>query len=341
MTSPTLLLFEAQSEGKGKSSKSADDEPVRSELLDYPEQQSTGFIATVSYAGKAVQTSASLQTNADLQAFLASGSWMTLSGGVATAAIAVGSVTLAGGADGTSPVAGAALATALGLIPRELGPGQVLAPGRSTNADQAALLAHAASFNRYAILDSAVSDTTPRRCSQRPVCCAVRHRTATAMLRAPWAVVPGIAPGTLRSVPWSAIQAGLYARNDAAGNPNQAAAGSWGVSQYAVDLVTDFTATDSETLLYAGVMHRPQRLRLHTELRLAHAGRSGRGALGVAAVQLGAAQYGHRRRLRRRGAGLRVLADRRARAHLRLVRRCAGRHAQGVFTTTTRCSATT
>lgn len=252
VTSPTFFSVEGQSEGKSGKGKSAEDEPVRSELLDYPEQQSTGFIATVSYAGKAVQTSASLITNADLQAFLASGPWMTLSGGTASAAIAAASVTLAGGTDGTSPASAAALASALALIPKELGPGQVLAPGRSANADQAALLAHAASFNRFAILDCGVADTV----ASLPTMAGLLRgalQDRYGMLCAPWAVVPGVAPGTLRTVPWSAIQAGLCARNDAAGNPNQAAAGQWGVTQYAVDLPIDFSATDAETLMYAGV----------------------------------------------------------------------------------------
>ena len=65
--------------------------------------------------------------------------------------------------------------------------------------------------------------------------------------------MPGLAAGTERVVPWSPIQAALCARVDAAGNPNQAAAGRWGEPDYVTGLTQEFSAGDRETLLYAGV----------------------------------------------------------------------------------------
>ena len=255
-TAPTMMLLDEEQESGGKSSKKGkdaeDDEDPRSELLDFPEQQAAGFIAIVSYKGSAVQTSATLATNADLQAFLLKSPWLQVTGGTLTTALAVGTVTLTGGTDPTTPATGAALVTALAAIPATLGPGQVLAPGRSANADQAAVLAHAAATNRYALLDGALSANVQSLQSAAALLRgSVQDRYG--MLWGPWAVIPGVAPGTTRMVPWSAVQAGLIARNDLAGNPNQAAAGPWGQTQWVIGLAQAFTTADMQAALYSGV----------------------------------------------------------------------------------------
>ena len=227
----------------------------RSALLTYPEQHAPGdtFMATVSLGGKAVQTSQPMTTQDELAQFLSSGPYLTITGSDGSAAIAAGSVTLAGGDDGTVPVTDAgALADALAVINPELGPGQVLAPGRSTMDDHAALLAHAAATNRYAILDGGVHDDALALQSAAELLRGA-DEDRYGMLWGPWAVVPGLAPGTSRTVPWSPVQAALCARNDLAGNPNQAAAGSFGQTQWVTDLTQRFTPAECETLLYAGV----------------------------------------------------------------------------------------
>jgi hypothetical protein len=224
-----------------------------------PEPYAAGYIATVSLAGKAVQTSVPLATVSDLVAFLAAGRYLRLTADNPTAALAVeGSVALAGGSDGTLPVAdGSLVADALALIPPELGPGQVTAPGRTDVESHVALLTHAAGtqtagVNRVAFLDGGPTDDKPTLEGRaQALRGALEDRYGS--LWAPWAVIPGLAPGTTRTVPWSAIQAGLCARVDAGGNPNQAAAGPWGESRYALDLTATYTKTEMEDLLYAGV----------------------------------------------------------------------------------------
>jgi phage tail sheath protein FI len=150
-----------------------------------------------------------------------------------------------------------ALSEALALIPPTLGPGQVLAPGRSDAESHAALLAHCAGtatagVNRIALLDGAEQDSeTLLKSEAAALRGSLQDRYGA--LWAPWATIPGLAPGTSRVVPWSAIQAGICARVDAAGNPNQAAAGPWGVSSYATGLVNPFTDAQRESLLLAGV----------------------------------------------------------------------------------------
>ena len=240
---------------KSRSKKNGNGAPERSALLTFPDQQAPGdtFMATVSVGTTIVQTSQPLVTRRELAQFLASGSYMTLAGPDDDTPVAAGSVTLAGGDDGAVPVAAAtALPDTLAVINKELGPGQVLAPGKSDTNSHAALLAHAAATNRYAILDGGVGDD------------ALAMQSAAALLRgaaedrygmlwAPWAVVPGLAPGTSRTVPWSPVQAALCARNDLAGNPNQAAAGPYGQTQWVQGLAQRFTPDECETLLYAGV----------------------------------------------------------------------------------------
>lgn len=125
---------------------------------------------------------------------------------------------------------------ALDLMSKDLGPGQVSLPGRTTEAAHEMLLEHAKANSRLAILD--LPDTGD----------AATLKAATAAVRdlegagyggafAPWAVVPGLTKGTTRTVPWSCVQAGMLARNDAAGlSPNVPAAGRRGEAQWVLEL---------------------------------------------------------------------------------------------------------
>jgi phage tail sheath protein FI len=256
VSTPGGMTLSADEESSSKSSKSSKkaDAPQRSALLTFPDTQATPtFMATVSLGGKAVQTSQPMVTRRELSQFLGSGSYMVIIGPDDDTPIAAGSVTLAGGDDGTVPVASTtALPDALAVLNPELGPGQVLAPGKSSTNDHGALLAHAAACNRFAILDGAVGDDALALASAAALLRGAAE-DRYGMLWGPWAVVPGLAPGTSRTVPWSPVQAALCARNDLAGNPNQAAAGSWGQTQWVSDLAQRFTPEECETLLYAGV----------------------------------------------------------------------------------------
>jgi hypothetical protein len=109
----------------------------------------------------------------------------------------------------------------------------------------------------YAVLDLA------------DVATAATLRTAALALRgdtddryagafAPWAVIPGLTLGTTRLVPYSAIQAGLEARQAAAGKTaNEAAAGEHddaGLARYAIGLSqAAWSDADRELLNDAGV----------------------------------------------------------------------------------------
>lgn len=101
---------------------------------------------------------------------------------------------------------------ALGLLTDEFGPGQVTIPGVSTAAAYAALLDHANTANRCALLDSISSPVV-----------ATLVTTAAGLAASPGsqrstivthATLSGPA-GTTRDVPGSVVVAGLVARNDA------------------------------------------------------------------------------------------------------------------------------
>jgi phage tail sheath protein FI len=165
---------------------------------------------------------------------------------------------LAGGLDDQAGITDAHWLTALNRFTKALGPGQVSFPGRSAGTAHADLLVHAVANNRVAVLDS--SDTNV-------VATIKAHSTALRLLGspaglnprfaavfAPWLKVPGITPGTTRTIPPSGTVAGMIARLDGqTGNPNLAAAGIRGASQFALETKYSFTDAERDDLNANGV----------------------------------------------------------------------------------------
>lgn len=165
---------------------------------------------------------------------------------------AVASSSFTGGTDDHSNATDATWLAALDEFDRLLGPGQVLAPGRTTTAGHTQLLDHAAANNRVALLDSTDTPTVATITAQA----AAQQSDSNAryaQLLAPWVVIPGITGGTTRTVPPSAFQAGLLARSDALNSANVPAAGENGQARYATDLTQAWTDSQRETLNEAGV----------------------------------------------------------------------------------------
>ena len=166
----------------------------------------------------------------------------------------VAATPLIGGTDDNTNITEANWTTALGKFTNDLGPGQVAMPGRTTAAAQANLLAHAATFNRVALIDGTDSGS---KATLKSVALGLRGvpNARHAAFFAPWAVVPGLIAGTTRTVPWSAIEAGIIARNDAAVSPNIAAAGiSYGQALYPIALSQPkFSDADREEMNDTGV----------------------------------------------------------------------------------------
>jgi uncharacterized protein len=167
---------------------------------------------------------------------------------------AQGPTTLGGGTDDHGNAVEDDWTAALDRITKDYGTGQVSAPGRTTGDAHAALAAHAIQFNRMALLDlpdtGVAGDLIAPAADVRD---SGNGRAAAAF--APWAVVPGSAPGSTRTVPYSAVQAGLIARSEALGNsPNVAAAGANGEATYVSGLSQPaWSDGDRESLNDAGV----------------------------------------------------------------------------------------
>lgn len=136
---------------------------------------------------------------------------------------------LSTGTDDRNNITDTSWLNALNLFSVDLGPGQVVAPGRTTTTGHSQLIDHAESSNRVAILDLTDSSSSSTLISN-----VATSRFAAAF--APWILIPGLVTGTFRTVPPSAVICGLVARNDPSLGANHAAAGRFGLSNYAVGL---------------------------------------------------------------------------------------------------------
>lgn len=159
---------------------------------------------------------------------------------------------LTGGTDDRAAITNTHKINALSLFPRTKGPGQVAIPGETVTAIHTALLAHAKANNRFALIDlpdtAVVADLVAATASLKTL-----DSASYGLALAPFAKVAGTVPGTLRTVPYSAIQLGVESRRDSVASPNRAAAGRDFPSRSAVDLNQVWTDADRETLNSAGV----------------------------------------------------------------------------------------
>src|SRR5262245_15733100 len=161
-------------------------------------------------------------------------------------------VTLAGGADDNT-VDATTIADALARFTYELGPGQVATPGLTTTVAVQALFDHVDAARRVALLD-APDSSDPLVVGAAATALEGTPQARYAAMFAPWAIYPGPAVGTTTIVPYSAVQAGLIARLDAATqNPNLAAAGVNGVTRGAIGLTQTWTDEQRQTLNEQGV----------------------------------------------------------------------------------------
>lgn len=215
------------------------------------------FVITVSHATLGtLEVSPQLTSRADAVAWAATlSAHVDLALGTSNENPRAGTYALVSGADDRASITDAHWQVALDLFSKDLGPGQVSFPGRTTAAAWTALLNHAAVNGRDAILDAVDTNTVATLVS---AVAAARVANPTNVkygaVFGPWAIAPGVAPGTTRTVPYSAVQAGLIARSDGAGNTaNTPAAGANGEARYITGLTQPaFTDAQREQLNDAG-----------------------------------------------------------------------------------------
>lgn len=161
---------------------------------------------------------------------------------------------IASGTDGHGSIDGGDWAAALALFPVDLGAGHVVSPGRYTDDGNNDLVVSASSAQIRIALPAGdpAADKSGLKSAQAAV-------TATGLgeysrFCGSTAIIPGLLPGQTRTVDWTAIYAGMCARNDAAGrSPNEPAAGVLGQSTYVLDLTTHWSDVDRGELNDAGV----------------------------------------------------------------------------------------
>ena len=161
----------------------------------------------------------------------------------------VGTTSLAGGDDDRDTVDDTSYEDILDNFNKDLGPGQIALPGKLSAAVQGALLEHAYTNNRVALLDAPDSGTASTLTAAATTLTANPYSRYGGMF-GPKAIIPGITPGTTREMWWSVIQAAMIARML---NPNDPAAGVNGMSRLALRSKYTYSDTDRETLNNAGV----------------------------------------------------------------------------------------
>lgn len=184
-----------------------------------------------------LENSGDLQTQQDAVNWSAASQYVTIVLGVTALVPAVLAATVLTGSatDDHTNIVDANWLAALNMFTKDMGPGQVSAPGRTTDLGHTQLADHAQANNRVAILDAPDSGTDATVETS-----ATNSRTTGngqyAAMFWPWVTVPGITAGTLRNVPPSAAVAGVIARVDASDNPNTPAAGDKGQFNYVIGL---------------------------------------------------------------------------------------------------------
>jgi phage tail sheath protein FI len=161
---------------------------------------------------------------------------------------------LSAGNDDRASIVDANWATSLARFTKDLGPGNVSYPGRTTAVAHGQLLTHCDTLGiRKTFIDM---PDTPTQATLTAVSAPDRatllgkHGAAFA----PWIVVPGIAAGTYRTIPPSALAAGRAAAVDRQFNANVPAAGELGQASYALDVSQPaWDALTRDTLNKAGV----------------------------------------------------------------------------------------
>lgn len=158
---------------------------------------------------------------------------------------------LAGGTDDPN-LDPATITATLDRFTYSMGFAQVLYPGATDYTTHAAILDHCDRMRRPALLDLNDADETTIAADASGLNGITGSRYACAL--APRIIYPGPAAGTTTLVPYSAVQAGIIARADAAtSNPNEAAAGANGESLGARGIPLGFDDTTRELLNDLGV----------------------------------------------------------------------------------------
>jgi hypothetical protein len=198
------------------------------------------FILHIFFEGNvsAVQSSPPLASPADAVSWAADSPYVRIRAlGAANPAPTAARVALAGGNDDRAAITDTHRIAAVNRIPKSDGEGQVSIPGATTSAAHVALKAHGRVNNRFAILDAVngASEADLIALANANRAAAPSDDEGYGFLVEGWHTIPGLAPGTTRVVPPSAIVSALMAqRDEITGNPNDPAAGVEGTPSFSL-----------------------------------------------------------------------------------------------------------
>lgn len=174
------------------------------------------FKLTVKLNDIVVEISPDLDTKADLIAWSEKSGHVRVTDAGGEDPVAASDQALTGGDDDRTNITTDDWQLAADRFPKELGPGQVLAPGASTAGIHALLLEHAAERNRWALLDGSSTD-------EEDLLGDAAAGTSTGNGRAGTVVAPPVNDGG--EIPASILTAARLAYTDQVEGPGQYAAG--------------------------------------------------------------------------------------------------------------------
>lgn len=202
-----------------------------------------------------LETSPELADRAEAIAWADGSDYITLALGASAENPRAASYSLAAGTDDYASATDTHWENALNLFTKDLGPGQVAMPGRTTTQAHTDLAEHANAKNRRALLDLADTPTVATLTTAGEAVRDLGENARLVLPLAPWIVVPGVLPGTERTLPPSGMVAGIIARNDQAGrSANEPSANELGKSRFATGVSqAAWSDEDRDTLNSAGV----------------------------------------------------------------------------------------
>lgn len=164
-------------------------------------------------------------------------------------------VTMTGGADDRASITDVEIQNALNRFGKNLGPGNVAAPGDTRTAMHQMLAQHALDRNRWAYGDAPDSATnTTVTAAGTAVRALGRDLARKIVILDGWGYMPPLtASGSQRTVPGSGVMLGGAATIDAQGNPNVAIAGANFASRAFTGVKRQRTETELDALAAAGV----------------------------------------------------------------------------------------
>lgn len=190
----------------------------------------TFVIQITDASNNVLEDSGNLEDQAAAAAWSLSSDYVRITVGAGTQdPVVAAAAALSAGSDDRSNITDTQWLNAINEFSIDLGPGQVCAPGRTTTNGHDQLVDHAETNGRVALLDLTDTATVATLAAN-----VSKSRMAGAF--APWVQIPGLVSNTVRTVPPSALIAGLLSRNDPSLGAGHAAAGRFGIANYCIGL---------------------------------------------------------------------------------------------------------